>query len=71
MSDKKPETVIIPFSEKVPGAAIPYCCVPVCQAPAEWNIYREGDPPHDWTQACEAHVGSLLVDGYHQVWPVV
>lgn len=41
----------------------PLCCFPSCFAagtPAEFEIYGESQLPDDNTQACEAHVGTLL-----------
>lgn len=49
---------------------VAWCCVPGCDKDAEWNIYRQGDAPDLQTQACTDHVGTLLQDGWHDVWPV-
>lgn len=37
------------------------CCITECGKPAEWSIWNASDP-HDYTDACEEHVGDLLGD---------
>ena len=41
-----------------------------CENVAQWNIYSKNDPPDATTQACTAHVGAMLSDGWHDVWPI-
>lgn len=58
------------------GKRAPWCCYIAkttalgCHKPPEWNIYAESDPPDAVTQACVDHVGHLLSDGWHRIWPV-
>ena len=40
-----------------------YCCFMGCDKPAEFEITKEVGGPEDYTHACEAHVGALLMEG--------
>jgi len=49
------------------------CCSLECEHDAEWEIQYPDDgvtAAHDnYTLACSQHVGSLLMDGWHEVHP--
>lgn len=51
----------------------PWCCWIGCNASAEWIIEYQNDdaPPHDnYSHACTQHVGSLLQDCQHSIYPL-
>ena len=41
-----------------------------CQSEAEWEIYGPKTEPHMGTYACAEHVGLLLEDGEHRLFPI-
>lgn len=46
-----------------------HCCLIDCKNLPEWEI-RYSDRPDDYSQACFAHVGELLVDSTNTVYPI-
>lgn len=47
------------------------CCETTCGAPAEWDIYYAPFGFEDNSHSCTQHVGTLLSDGEHRIFPLL